>query len=116
MARTIDHELHPESNISGTAILEGGSIRLRKCSAVESANVALLFEENATVETVEPTARQKAPKLQRQPSMDEIEKASCKLEPHIEGRIVILNEETLPQLLNERQLWDAHAVPSTIRE
>ncbi|KZR99063.1 Uncharacterized protein APZ42_005233, partial [Daphnia magna] len=115
LARTIDHELHPESTDCDKSISECGSCRLRKCSTVELANVALLFEENVTAEAVQPTTKQRAPKLQRQCSMEEVEKASCKLMPGIEGRIVVINEETLPQLLSDRQLWDIHAV-HTIRE
>ncbi|XP_057370675.1 mannosylglucosyl-3-phosphoglycerate phosphatase-like isoform X1 [Daphnia carinata] len=115
LARTIDHELHPESTVCDTSISECGSCRLRKASTVEPANVALLFEENVTAEAVQPTTKQRAPKLQRQSSMEEMEKASCKLMPRIEGRIVIINDETLPQLLSDRQLWDVHAV-HTIRE
>jgi hypothetical protein len=47
--------------------------------------------------------------------MEEVEKASCKLEPRIEGRIVVLNEETLVHLLSEREAWEK-SVERTIRE
>jgi hypothetical protein len=59
--------------------------------------------------------RPRAPKLRRQSSMEEVEKASCKLEPRIDGRIVVLNEETLVHLLSEREAWEK-SVARTIRE
>lgn len=103
MTRTLDHELHPESITCGTVILEGLSIRPRNYSAVGLPNVSLPFEENATAE-VESTISQKALQVQRQSSMKTIEKASCKLEPRIEGRIVIIDKETLPQLLSKQSI------------
>lgn len=98
--------MHPDGIIQ-TAIPETGSIRLRRCSTIEAPNEALLFEDSkATVEVEVPIHRPRAPKLRRQSSMEEVEKASCKLEPQIEGRIVVLNEETLVHLLSEREAWE----------
>ena len=113
LARTIESELHPD----GISIIpETGSIRLRRCSTIEAPNEAVLFDGNAAANDVDqPTHRTRAPKLQRQSSMEEMEKASCKLEPRIEGRIVVLNEETLPHLLSERETWEK-SVTRTIRE
>jgi hypothetical protein len=111
LARTIESELHPDGVIN---IPESGSIRLRRCSTIEAPNEALLFEDNAAVVDVD-KPRTRAPKLQRQSSMEEMEKASCKLEPRIEGRIVVLNEDTLPHLLSERQAWEK-SVARPIRE
>ncbi|KAK4020015.1 hypothetical protein OUZ56_002011 [Daphnia magna] len=82
LKRMIDHELHPESNF---------------CDSVQ---------EDATAEMVHLTTKQGATKLLRQSSIEEIEKVCCQLEPRIEGRIVIINEETFPKLLSERQLWE----------
>ena len=115
MARTIESELHPDGIIHN-AVPETGSIRLRRCSTIEAPNEAVLFEDSSAVVDVEiPIHRTRAPKLRRQSSMEEVEKASCKLEPHIEGRIVVLNEETLGHLLGERQAWEK-SVARTIRE
>ena len=115
MARTIESELHPDGIISNV-IPETGSIRLRRCSTIEAPNEAVLFDEiSAVIDVEKQIHRTRAPKLQRQSSMEEVEKASCKLEPRIEGRIVILNDNTLPHLLSERQAWDK-SVTRTIRE
>ena len=111
LARTIESELHPDGVIN---IPESGSIRLRRCSTIEAPNEALLFEDNAGVVDVD-KPRTRAPKLQRQSSMEEVEKTSCKLEPRIESRIVVLNEDTLPHLLSERQAWEK-SVARPIRE
>jgi 5'-nucleotidase len=97
--------LHPDGVIS--VIPESGSICLRRSSTIEAQNEALLFEENVAVVPVDKSiTRTRASKLQRQSSTEEVEKATCKLEPRIEGRIVVLNEGTLPHLLSERQAWE----------
>ena len=115
MARTIESELHSEEHTT-TASSEGGSIRLRRCSSVEAPNIALLLQDtSAPVAVEQPTTRPRAPKLQRQSSIEEMEKESCKLEPRIEGRIVLINEETRPQLISEREAWEK-SVTRTIRE
>lgn len=109
----MDSELHPEDNSSS----DSGSARLRRRSSVEAPKVALLLEEGSSVGEVDLSKnRQRAPKLQRQSSLEEMEKASCKLEPRIEGRIVIINEETLPKLISDRQAWDKSVLTHTIRE
>lgn len=98
--------------------------RLRRCSSVDQPNVALLLEnntptaaDNAATDDVQDTPASKTgrPPLKRMSSMEEIEMASCKLEPRIEGRIVIISPETLPELLSERQEWE-HKFMKTIRE
>ena len=105
LARTIESGLHPDGVIS--VIPESGSICLRRSSTIEAQNEALLFEENVAVVPVDKSiTRTRASKLQRQSSTEEVEKATCKLEPRIEGRIVVLNEGTLPHLLSERQAWE----------
>ncbi|EFX89030.1 hypothetical protein DAPPUDRAFT_304700 [Daphnia pulex] len=101
LARTIESELHPDGIIQ-TAIPETVSIRLRRCSTIEAPNEAQ-------------KTKQRSPKLRRQSSMEEVEKASCKLEPRIEGRIVVLNEETLVHLMSEREAWQK-SVAGTIRK
>ncbi len=110
----MENELHPEEHSSATSN-EGGSTRLRRRSSVEAPNIALLLEDNPTAGIEQPTTRPRAPKLQRQSSIEEMEKASCKLEPRIEGRIVVINEETLPQLISDREAWEK-SVTRTIKE
>lgn len=94
-----------------------GSTRLRRRSSVEAPNVSLLLEDKSAG-GVEPSNVKsvRAPKLQRQSSIEEMEKNSCKLEPRIEGRIVIINEETLPKLISDRQLWDKNVLTHPIQE
>lgn len=111
----MESELHHEENNS-TSSSECGSTRLRRRSSVEAPNLALLLDDNATTaEPEQPKAKQKAPRLQRQSSVEEMEKASCKLEPQVEGRIIHITPETLPQLISEREKWDK-SVARTIRE
>lgn len=102
----IDHELHPESNFCDSGISESWSVLPRKYGADKLAYFSFLVQEDATAEMVHLTTKQGATKLLRQSSIEEIEKVCCQLEPRIEGRIVIINEETFPKLLSERQLWE----------
>ena len=105
--------------------------RLRRCSSIDTVNVAILLENNTTahapaepaaphqplvklVVEVEPEEAPKGqrPKLQRMSSIEEIEMASCRLEPRVEGRIVVIGPDTLPGLLNERQRWERSVTPT----
>ena len=81
--------------------------RLGRRSAVEAPNMSLLLELNHATAS-NPTGEDKvtAPRLQRQLSTEDVEMNSCKLEPRIEGRIVIMTPETLSRLQNERQKWE----------
>jgi 5'-nucleotidase len=100
-----------------TAPAEG--TRLRRRSSVEAPNVSLLLELNhatAASNTGEDNSKVKAPRLQRQSSIEDVEMKSCKLEPRIEGRIVIMTPETVSRLQNERQKWELSIVTHTIKE
>ena len=89
MARTIDGEFH-----SG----------LRRIGSVDPSSVQPTIAENGFSDA--PSQERKTCRLQRQSSIEDIELSSCKLEPVIEGRIVVLNEENLPGLVDERLRWD----------
>uniref|UniRef100_T1ISA7 5'-Nucleotidase C-terminal domain-containing protein n=1 Tax=Strigamia maritima TaxID=126957 RepID=T1ISA7_STRMM len=55
--------------------------------------------------------------FQRQTSVDDIEKETCKLEPKIEGRIFILTDEIRQQLEKERLLYETLSLkPDPIEE
>ena len=81
--------------------------RLGRQSSVEAPNMSLLLELNHATAS-NPTREDKvtAPRLQRQSSTEDVEMNSCKLEPRIEGRIVIMTPEKLSRLQNERQKWE----------
>ena len=90
---------HRQSPTEGT--------RLGRRSSVEAPNMSLLLELNHATAS-NPTGEDKvtAPRLQRQSSTEDVEMNSCKLEPRVEGRIVIMMPETLSRLQNERQKWE----------
>jgi len=114
LARAMESETLPENEpVLG---------RLRRCSSVDQANVELLLDQNVTPSSAKEEENQQGnlvstsrPKLKRMSSMEEVESASCKLEPRIEGRIVVIGPETLPRLIKELQEWEHHAI-NTIRE
>ena len=91
--------------------------RLRRRSSMEAPNISLLLEPNSGTASnaAENDKPFRAPQLQRRSSIDDVEMASCKLEPRIEGRIVILTPETLIRLQNERQKWEM-SITRTINE
>lgn len=81
--------------------------------------MSLLLELNhATTasNTGEDNSKVKAPRLQRQSSIEDVEMKSCKLEPRVEGRIVIMTPETVSRLQNERQTWEMSIATHTIKE
>lgn len=91
---------------------------------MDAPNVAILLENNNPVPAVEdhhvplveivppeePVKRR--PKLERMSSIEEIEMASCRLEPHVEGRIVVIGPDTLPGLMDERYRWERSVTPT----
>lgn len=74
---------------------------------MDAPNLSVLLELNAAPVQTAHIERTK-PRLSRQSSVDEVEMASCKLEPKVEGRITQITAETLPQLLLARQKWENH--------
>ena len=112
LARTIDSDLHPDVAANNNS----ESTRLRRSSSIEAPNIELLLLENDDQQPEVIKNGVRAPRLQRQKSIDDIEKANCKLEPKIEGRIVIIDAGTLPALLHDRQKWDQTVIDKTIPE
>ena len=79
--------------------------------------MSLLLELNhATASNQTGEEKVKAPRLQRQSSIEDVEMNSCKLEPRIEGRIVIMTQEIMSRLQNERQKWEMSIATHTIKE
>ena len=118
-ARILESEVNqntsPATVPAVTAPTEG--TRLRRRSSVEAPNMSLLLELNhATASNQTGEEKVKAPRLQRQSSIEDVEMNSCKLEPRIEGRIVIMTQEIMSRLQNERQKWEMSIATHTIKE
>ena len=79
----------------------GSYDKLRRRSSIEAPYASL----SDSLPAAAPTTPKK-PQLQRQSSIDAIEMASCQLRPLVEGRIVVIDEKTLPQLMDARHKWE----------
>ena len=117
MVRSIEEEMvHPASNGNSAHLSTSDSFQrrsLRRCSTIEAPNVFLLVSNSAVDEGHLPA--KKSSVLKRQCSVEEMEMSSCKLEPCVQGRIIVINEHNLPELIVQRQKWESRSV-STIEE
>ena len=114
MARTIETELLSQCNGPNDTSPQSGT-RLRRRSSVDAPNISLLLahsnngadgEDAVYPKTPSPNQSRKIPRLQRQSSIDEIEWATTKLQPKVDGRIVIIDDKALPELTDARVKWE----------
>lgn len=103
LCQAIEKELHPSEKVNPST---EGSVRLRRRSSVDAPNLSLLLETNPAPVNKASCERAKPPRLSRQSSVEEVEMASCRLDPQVEGRITHITAENLPQLLLARQKWE----------
>jgi len=107
MARIFDNgdgdSAGPDSTVTAGVPCDG--IRLRRCSSVDaSPNVDLLLAHTSIHDGHH---HHEASPIEEEKDGELVLEEKYKVDPRIEGRIVVINEDTLPELVRQRQLWDA---------